>query len=119
MARSRKNLPAPQPGWAIYLRTSDKEAQNPENSQSRQRHMIQRALIEDSGLPVIGEYIDNLTGRVSDRREDYQRMLHDARMGRFSHVAVENAERFGRNDSEALSAIDELHTFAVAVRYAR
>jgi len=59
-----------------------------------------------------------LVGRVSDRREGYQRLLHDARTGKFSHVAVENAERFGRNDAEALSAIDELHAFSVAVRFA-
>jgi DNA invertase Pin-like site-specific DNA recombinase len=118
MARSRKKLPSPQPGWAVYLRTSDKEAQNPANSQSRQRHAIKRALLDVSDLPVIGEYIDNLTGRVSSRREGYQQMLQDARAGKFSHVAVENAERFGRNDAEALSAIDELHSFAVLVRFA-
>ncbi|MBI5961799.1 MAG: recombinase family protein [Chloroflexi bacterium] len=118
MAKRGKTLPSPQSGWAVYLRTSDKEAQNPANSQGRQRSAIRRALLETSDLPVIGEYIDNLTGRVSDRREGYQRLLHDARSGKFSHVAVENAERFGRNDAEALSAIDELHAFAVAVRFA-
>ena len=118
MAKRGKIPYSPQPGWAIYLRTSDKEAQNPENSQGRQRHMIRRALLNDSNLPVSDEYIDNLTGRVSDRREGYQRMLQDARAGKFSHVAVENAERFGRNDAEALSAIDELYNFGVLVRFA-
>ncbi len=118
MAKRGKISPSPQPGWAVYLRTSDKEAQNPANSQGRQRNAIRRALLETSDLPVIGEYIDNLTGRVSDRREGYQRMLQDARTGKFSHVAVENAERFGRNDAEALSAIDELHDFGVVVRFA-
>ncbi len=108
----------PQPGWAVYLRTSDKEAQNPANSQNRQRLAIQRALLDNSDLSVIGEYIDNHTGRVSDRRDEYQRLLQDARLGKFSHVAVENAERFGRNDAEALSAIDELDAFGVAVRFA-
>jgi DNA invertase Pin-like site-specific DNA recombinase len=118
MAKRSKISHSPQPGWALYLRTSDKEAQNPANSQGRQRNAVRRALLETSNLPVVGEYIDNLTGRVSDRREGYQRLLQDARSGKFSHVAVENAERFGRNDAEALSAIDELHVFAVAVRFA-
>jgi hypothetical protein len=45
-------------------------------------------------------------------------MLADARAGHFSHVAVENAERFGRNDTDALIAIDELHALGVAVRFA-
>ena len=105
------------PGWAIYLRTSDKDAQNLENSQRRQRSSIDRALLEKSDLPVIGEYIDNFSGRYANR-EGYQRMLADARSGKFSHVAVENAERFGRNDAEALTVIDELDDLGISIRFA-
>lgn len=115
--RNSKRLP-PQAGWAVYLRTSSEEAQNPENSQRRQRHAIERSLFERTNLPVFNEYIDNLSGRYANNRPDYQRMLEDARSGLFSHVAVENAERFGRNDTEALMAIDELHSFGIAVRFA-
>jgi DNA invertase Pin-like site-specific DNA recombinase len=111
-----KRLP-PKPGWAVYLRTSSEEAQNPENSQRRQRHAIAHSLFERSPLPVFNEYIDNLSGRYADNRPGYQKMLEDARAGCFSHVAVENAERFGRNDTEALVAIDELHELGVAVRF--
>lgn len=68
-------------------------------------------------MPVIDEYIDVLTGK-SPKREGYQRLLRDARTGRFSHVIVERADRFGRNDTEALRAIDELNEFGVAVRFA-
>ena len=64
------------------------------------------------------EYIDNLSGRYASNRPGYQQMLEDARAGRFSHVAVENAERFGRNDTEALVAIDELHELGIAVCFA-
>ena len=116
--RKRKPLP-PKPGWAVYLRTSSEEAQNPENSQRRQRHAIQRLFFEQrTELPVFNEYIDNLSGRFADNRPGYQQMLTDARARFFSHVAVENAERFGRNDTEALVAIDELHDLGVAVRFA-
>lgn len=118
MARSRKkNTITPAPGWAVYLRTSDEEAQNPEASQARQRYLIQKSVLDRSDLPVIDEYIDLLTGRTP-RRTGYQRMLEDARVGRFSHVIVERADRFGRNDTEALRAIDELDGFGVAVRFA-
>lgn len=105
------------PGWAIYLRTSNKDAQNPEMSQSRQRHAIDRTLLEKSELRIIGEYIDNESGRYANR-EGYQRLLFDAREGKFSHVAVENAERFGRNDAEALTIIDELDGLGIAIRFA-
>lgn len=115
--RNSKRLP-PQPGWARYLRTSSEEAQNPENSQRRQRHAIERSLFERTPLPLFNEYIDNLSGRYADNRPGYQQMLEDARAGLFSHVAVENAERFGRNDTEALLAIDELDRLGIAVRFA-
>ncbi len=111
-----KTIP-PQPGWAIYLRTSDEEAQNPEASQSRQRFLIHTAVTERSTMPIYAEYKDVITGRTPNRTE-YLRMLHDARLGKFSHVVVERPDRFGRNDTEALRAIDELHEFGVAVRFA-
>jgi len=60
----------------------------------------------------------NLSGRYANNRPGYQQMLEDARAGCFSHVAVENAERFGQNDTEALVAIDELHELGIAVRFA-
>ena len=114
--RQLKRLP-PKPGWALYLRTSTQEAQNPTMSQDRQRFNINRALLERSELSVIAEYSDVMSGRTPDRA-GYQRLLEDARAGKFSHVAVENAERFGRNDTEALTAIDELHQLGIAVRFA-
>ena len=119
MSRKRTRQPiTPKKGWALYLRTSDQEAQNPENSQRRQRDAIQRSLIERSELSIVGEYIDNLSGRSASMRDGYQQMLEDARNGLFSFVAVENAERFGRNDTEALTAIDELDKLGIAVRFA-
>ncbi len=115
--RKSKVTVAPQPGWALYLRVSDEEAQNPDASKERQRFYLRKGILERSELPVIEEYSDLLTGR-NPLRKDYQRMLQDARLGKFSHVAVERADRFGRNDTEALRAIDELHELGVAVRFA-
>jgi DNA invertase Pin-like site-specific DNA recombinase len=115
--RPKSKRPNPTPGWARYLRTSDEEAQNPEASQARQRYIIDKTLLESSELPLIEEYKDVLTGK-NPQRKDYQRLLQDARFGKFSYVAVERADRFGRNDTEALRAIDELHELGVAVRFA-
>ena len=100
------------------MRTSSEDAQNPENSQRRQRHSIERALLSRQPMPVYREYIDNLSGRHADNRPAYQAMLTDARAGHFSHIAIENAERFGRNDTDALIAIDELNQLGISVRFA-
>ncbi|MDQ7033691.1 MAG: recombinase family protein [Anaerolineae bacterium] len=66
---------------------------------------------------VIGEYTDTETG-TNPNRTHYQLMLRDARSGKFSHLAAENAERFGRDDAEALRAIDELDRLGIQVRFA-
>ncbi len=115
---TKKHEPVPpQPGWAVYLRTSSDENQKPELSRARQRMAIEGSVLERSSMRVFDEYIDVLTGKTPDRA-DYQRMLADARAGKFSHVIVERADRFGRDDTEALRAIDELHAHGVAVRFA-
>jgi DNA invertase Pin-like site-specific DNA recombinase len=116
MARRNSRL-TPQSGWALYFRTSSEEAQNPKLSRDRQRFAIESNLLGKFNHPIIDEYVDLESGK-NPNRKDYQRMLADARLGRFSHVAVERPDRFGRNDTEALRAIDELHELGVAVRFA-
>ncbi len=107
----------PQPGWAVYLRTSTDENQKPEMSRARQLFTIETNVLERSDIGVYDTYIDVLTGKTPNRA-GYQKLLADARAGKFSHVIVERADRFGRNDTEALRAIDELYEFGVAVRFA-
>ncbi|MEO1645411.1 MAG: recombinase family protein, partial [Chloroflexota bacterium] len=115
--RRKKRTIQPTAGWAVYLRTSSDEHQKPEMSRARQRYAIENNVLNKSDMPVFKEYIDVLTGSTP-HREAYQQLLEDARQGKFSHVIVERADRFGRNDTEALRAIDELHEFGVGIRFA-
>lgn len=59
----------PQPGWAVYLRTSSDENQKPELSRARQRFMIEENVLKRSEMPVFDEYIDVLTGTTANRPE--------------------------------------------------
>jgi len=114
--RKKKTAPVPpQPGWAVYLRTSSEDHQKPELSRARQRSIIDGNVLEHSELPVIDEYVDVLTGKTPNRVA-YQRLLADARVGKFSHVIVERADRFGRNDTEALRAIRESALLGIRTR---
>ncbi len=117
MSHPKKKRPILTPGWVMYLRTSDEEVQAPERSQESQRRMIKQSLIEPSGLSILGEYIDNFTGK-NPARKNYQRLLADARMGKCSHVGVAWADRFGRSDVEGLWAFDELNDLGIKVRIA-
>ena len=105
------------PGFVQYLRTSDEDAQAPERSQSAQRRDIQARLRNVYILPDLGEYVDNFTGTSADRKH-YQRMLTDARLGKFSHIFASVPDRFGRDDVEALRAIDEMTSLGIVVRFA-
>ncbi len=106
-----------QSGFVTYLRTSDEEVQAPERSQAAQRRDIQQRLIAYHEIPCIDEYIDNFTGTSADRK-NYQRLLNDARQGKFSHVFTATHDRFGRDDVEALRAIDEMTRLGINVRFA-
>jgi DNA invertase Pin-like site-specific DNA recombinase len=115
--RTKTKLPALMPGWAEYLRTSDDEVQAPERSQGYQHRLIVDNLVEPSGLPLIATYADTMSGKKINRI-DYQRLLADARLGKFSHVAIAFIDRFGRNDIEGLRAYDELRDLGIKVRVA-
>lgn len=116
MARRKKRITT-KPGYVKYLRTSTEDAQAPERSQNGQRRDIERLLVAYPDLPDLGEYIDNFTGTSADRKS-YQQMLTDARKGEFSHVFASVPDRFGRDDVEALRAIDELTALGIVVRFA-
>jgi DNA invertase Pin-like site-specific DNA recombinase len=117
MAKNRRRDIVPETGWAIYLRTSDADVQNPKNSHERQREAIYRILIEPSAIPVFKEYCEVGSGRKRNRKM-YQAMLEDARNGRFSHLAIQKTGRFGRDSVEAMRALRQLVDMGIEVRIA-
>jgi len=105
------------PGWATYLRVSDEDKQTPERSFAMQRHRIQEQLLNTSKVPFSREYTDLLSG-TNPNRKDYQKMLADAEAGRFSHLGLYRADRFGRNTVEGLQAATKLISLNVKIRVA-
>ena len=98
------------PGWATYLRVSDEDKQTPERSFAMQRQRIQENLLSPSNTPFSREYTDLLSG-TNPNRKDYQQMLADAEKGKFSHIGLYRADRFGRNTIEGLQAATKLYKF--------
>ena len=105
------------PGWATYLRVSDEDKQTPERSFAMQRAKIEEQLLTQSNEPFIREYYDLLSG-TNPNRKDYQQMLKDAEMGKFSHLGLYRADRFGRNTIEGLQAATKLISLGVKIRVA-
>jgi DNA invertase Pin-like site-specific DNA recombinase len=105
------------PGWATYLRVSDEDKQTPERSFAMQRQRIQEQLLSPSVQPFFREYTDLLSG-TKPNRKDYQQMLSDAEAGKFSHIGLYRADRFGRNTIEGLQAATKLISLGVKIRVA-
>ena len=106
-----------QPGWATYLRVSDEDKQTPERSFAMQRQRIQEHLLGSSNAPLFREYTDLLSG-TNPNRKDYQQLLADAEAGKFSHIGLYRADRFGRNTVEGLQAATRLIGLGVKIRIA-
>ena len=105
------------PGWATYLRVSDEDKQTPERSFAMQRQRIQESLLTPSKVPFSREYTDLLSG-TNPNRKDYQQMLSDASAGKFTHIGLYRADRFGRNTVEGLQTITQLISLGIKVRVA-
>jgi len=105
------------PGWATYLRVSDEDKQTPERSFAMQRQRIQEHLLSASNAPLYREYTDLLSG-TNPNRKDYQQLLADAEVGKFSHIGLYRADRFGRNTVEGLQAATKLIGLGVKIRVA-
>lgn len=74
---------------------------------------IQREKIESwavyRGYRIVHWYIDlDVSGRKGTKRPEFERMMDDARAGRFETIAVYRLTRFARSIAVAANAIDEL-----------
>ncbi len=83
-----------QPAAAYLRRSTDRQ----EQSLHDQRKEILRWAAQN-GFQVVREYIDDaISGTSAKSRPDFQRMISDAKTGRFVAVIVWNSDRFSRGD---------------------
>ena len=84
---------------AAYIRESTEE-QGRGYSPDGQRQAIAR-YASDHAMTLVEEYIDFETGRLADKRPDFQRLIEHAMEHRFDVVLVFHTSRFARNTVEA------------------
>ena len=87
---------------ALYLRVSSND-QNPET----QRYDLLQ-LVQQRGLTIVDEYVDKLSGARA-RRPGLDRLMSDARRGRFDVVVVWAFDRLARSVRHFLETLDELN----------
>ena len=91
---------------ALYLRVSTVD-QHPES----QVHDL-RLLAAQRGLEIVEEYTDRISG-VKARRPGLDRLLADARRGRFQVVLIWAFDRVARSVRHLLETLDELNRVGI------
>lgn len=106
--------PPPLNGFpAVSYRRVSKGGQDPEN----QRADVER-VARARGLELVGEYVETVSGTATTRPA-FDRMLNDARAGRFNVLVVWALDRVGRSMFRNIAAVVELDRLGVRVVSAR
>src|SRR5699024_1489964 len=100
--------------WRLgeYIRLSKedlKKGKDDSNSVKNQRDLMNdfyQKHIEE--FESVSEYVDDGHTGTDDNREDFQRLLADEMSGKINYVVVKDLSRVARNDSDAVSLIDNL-----------
>jgi DNA invertase Pin-like site-specific DNA recombinase len=94
----------------VYARVSTKDkGQDTENQLHQLREYCQR-----QGWPIVREYIDNVSGRRSDNRREFQPLFEDASQRRSDVVLFWALDRFSREGvRETLNHLQRLNSYGV------
>ena len=84
---------------AVYLRLSRSDGDDIEsNSIGNQRAIIQKYATE-SGLNIVGEYVDDGLSGTTFERPSFKRMIEDINAGTVGAVLCKDLSRLGRNNA--------------------
>jgi len=94
-------------------------------SSDRQREESVEAQLRDNkkyalknNLSIVKEYVDRAeTGRATENREDFQRMIQDSKDGKFDVIIVHKVDRFARNRYESAIYKHNLKKHGIKVAY--
>ena len=102
---------------AAYCRVSS-DSKDQLHSYATQIRSYTEEIAQHDGWELVDVYADEgLTGTRMDRREDFNRMMADCRKGKIDRILVKSVSRFARNTRDCLSALRELSTMGVSVRF--
>lgn len=102
---------------AVYCRVStDKEDQI--NSFESQKRYFAEIIGRRSEWELCGIYADEgVSGTSTAKRREFNRMMEDARAGRFDRIITKEVSRFARNTVDALTFTRELRGRGIGVEF--
>ena len=100
-----------------YCRVSTSSADQ-KNSFDAQMSYYTRIIQEHEGWILAGIYADEArSGTKVQRRDDFQQMMHDCRLGKIDMILTKSVARFARNTLDSIKAIRELKSLGIAVYF--
>jgi DNA invertase Pin-like site-specific DNA recombinase len=104
-------------GWVEYVRDGEEFICSPEHSTENQSRLNHAKLIDGSELSYRGQYSD-IFDEHETADQGFQRLLADAQLGKFSHIAIAYVHIFGKTDAEIRQAFDSLIALGLTIRIA-
>lgn len=69
-------------------------------------------------MELVDIYADEgITGLSVNKREDFKRMMNDARLGKIDRIYVKSVQRFARNSLECLDSVRKLSDYGASVYF--
>ena len=104
---------------AAYCRVSSDSADQL-HSYAAQIDFYTKLIGGTEGWQFIDIYADEgITGTRTDKREEFHRLMRDCRKGKIDKILVKSVARFARNTRDCLTALRELKSLGVSVRFER
>ncbi|MBR5091719.1 MAG: recombinase family protein [Ruminiclostridium sp.] len=102
---------------AAYIRVSS-DSDDQLHSFSAQYRYYNQIAANSTDTILIDIYADEgITGTCTDKRDEFNRMMNDARKHKFDRVIVKSVTRFARNTKDCLEAVRELKQLGISVYF--
>jgi len=95
---------------AVYIRLASYDG----NEIAQQINSLLR-MVDRNDESLVGVYADNGAAGTTLERPEFQRMLGDAKGGRFTKLYVRDLARVSRNEQQLQTALEQLHIDGIAI----
>ena len=100
---------------AYYARVSTEKIEQQASIKHQEEH-FEELIHSNNRWKFAGSYIDDgISGMHADKREEFQRMLKDAKLGKIDMIITKEISRFARNTLDSIQYTRELLSYGVCV----
>lgn len=100
---------------AYYARVSTEKIEQQASIKHQEEH-FEELIHSNNRWKFAGSYIDDgISGMHADKREEFQRMLRDAKLGKIDMIITKEISRFARNTLDGIQYTRELLSYGVCV----